>query len=199
MPCAPVDHGSGANGLAILILVAAVLAGVLFWVLRVHGTVTQLREVDRDTKHLQRRAKSALTDFFGTPLQRVNDVQLAAVILMIQIVRTGSPVTAAEKTKILEFMESPLQVESISAMFERAWRLTGARRPFSLVADELLPLLRDNLTEAERHHFIQMLTEVAGAHAPVSDLQREAIVRLKRRFSGASPALRASRAGDFER
>ena len=34
---------------------------------------------------------------------------------------------------------------------------------------------------------------------PASELQREAIVRLKRRLTGGSPALKASRAGDFER
>lgn len=189
MPCAPVDHGSGANGLAILILVAAVLAGVLFWVLRVHGTVTQLREVDRDTKHLQRRAKSALTDFFGTPLQRVNDVQLAAVILMIQIVRTGSPITAAEKTRILEVMETTLELTAISATFERAWTYTQARLPFSQVADPLLPLLRDRLTAAEREQLVDMLTKVASAHSAPSELQREAIVRLRRRLAAERPTV----------
>ncbi|KQP41166.1 hypothetical protein ASF49_17445 [Methylobacterium sp. Leaf104] len=185
--------------MVVILALLGIVGGVVFWVVRAHGTVKALEEVNRDTKGLQRRARSSLQDIFGTPLKRVRDVRLAAVILMIQIVRTGSPVTAAEKTKILEFMESPLDVESISAMFERAWRLTEARRPFSLVADELLPLLRDSLTEAERQQFIQMLSAVAGAHSPVSELQREAIVRLKRRFGGGSPALKASRAGDFER
>ena len=180
----------------ILILVAAVLAGVLFWVLRVHGTVSQLREVDRDTKGLQRRAESALSDFFGTPLQRVNDVQLAVVILMIQIVRTGSPITAAEKTRILELMETPLEVEAISALFERAWRYTQARYPFSQVADPLVPLLRSRLTEAERGQLCEMLTSVASAYSAPSELQREALVRLRRRLVGGRPALAAERQGD---
>lgn len=45
-----------------LMLLAAVLGGILFWVLRVHGTVRALREVDRDTKGLQGRARSVLHD-----------------------------------------------------------------------------------------------------------------------------------------
>lgn len=180
-----------------LLLAAAVLGGALFWVLRAHGTVRQLREVDRDTKGLQRRAKSVLEDIIGTPLGRVRDVRLAATILMIQLVRTGSPVTAAEKTQILELMEDPLQVENVSAMFERAWDYTQARRPFSLVADELLPLLREALTDAERQQFVTMLTQVAAAHSSPSDLQREAVARLKRRLLSGKPELKVSRSGDF--
>lgn len=180
-----------------LLLVIAVLGGVLFWVLRVHGTVKGLQEVDRDTKGLQRRARSALQDLIGTPLARVRDVRLAATILMVQIVRTGSPVTAAEKTQILAFLETPLQVENAPALFERAWTYTQERRPFSLVADELLPLLRDALTPEERLELVAMLTKVAGAHSSPSELQREAVARLKRRLLADRPALAASRSGDF--
>lgn len=180
----------------ILILVAAVLAGVVFWVLRAHGTVTQLREVDRDTKGLQRSAKAAFSDFFGSPLQRVRDVRLAAVILLIQIVRTGSPITAAEKTRILELMETPLKVEAISRMFERAWAYTQPRLPFSQVADPLVPLLRARLTEAERLQFVEMLKSVASAHSAPSELQREALVRLRRRLVAGQPTLAATRTGN---
>lgn len=177
----------------ILIAAIAVTAAVLFWILRVHGTVKGLREVDRDTKGLQRRAKSVLEDFVGTPLQRVRDVRLAAVILMIQMVRTGSPITTAEKTRILAYMADPLGIADPSAMFERAWRYTQARRPFSLAADPLLPLLRDSLTETERTDFVAMLTAVAGAHSAPSELQREALARLKRRLLADPPRLVSSR------
>lgn len=181
----------------VLIIAITVLVGVLFWILRVHGTVKQIQEVDRDTKGLQRRAKFALQGLIGTPLERVSDVRLAAVILMIQIVRTGSPVTASEKTRILERMENPLAIPSISATFERAWRYTEERRPFSLVADPLLPLFREALTEDERMQFIDMLTQVASAHSAPSELQREALARLKRRLAGGVPALRTNRVGNF--
>lgn len=180
-----------------LLLLVAVLGGILFWVLRVHGTVRALSEVDRDTKGLQGRARSVLHDIFGTPLGRVRDVRLAATILMIQLVRTGSPVTAAEKTQILELMEDPLEIETISSMFERAWGYTQARRPFSLAADELLPLLREVLTEPERGQLVEMLNKVAGAHSSPSDLQREAVARLKRRLLAGTPVLETRRSGDF--
>lgn len=181
----------------VMLALVAIVGGLLYWVLRVHGTAQRLQEVDRDTKGLQRRAKSVLADIVGTPLKRVRDVRLAAVILMIQLVRTGSPVTATEKTQILEFMERPLEVENISAMFERAWGYTQERRPFLVVAEELVPLLRAQLTEDERRQFIDMLTRVATAHSPASELQREALVRLRRRLLGGQPALRTSRFGDF--
>lgn len=183
--------------MVVIVAALGILAGILFWILRAHGAAKALGEVNRDTKGLQRKARSALEDIVGTPLKRVRDVRLAGVILMIQIVRTGSPVTAAEKTQILDFMDTPLGIESISATFERAWGYTEARRPFSVAADELLPLLREQLTQAEQLQFVDMLTEVAGAHSPPSELQREAVARLKRRLIGRRPALNASRAGDF--
>lgn len=181
----------------IILVAVAVLGAILFWVLRAHGTVKQLQNIDSDTKGLQRRVKGALQDLVGSPLSRVRDVRLAATILMIQIVRTGSPVAAAEKTKILELMEDPLAIENLSASFERAWGYTQARRPFSLVMDELLPLLRDRLSEAEQLQLVDMLTRVAGAHSAPSELQREALVRLRRRLTGKAPALRTNRSGDF--
>ena len=170
-------------------LIGLIVAG-LFWILRTHGTVKGLQEVNRDTKGLQRRAVSTFENLVGTPLQRVRDPRLAAIILMIQLVRTGRPLTASEKTRILEYMETPLEVERISATFERAWGYTQARLPFSHVADALAPLLRDALTPAEREQLIAMLTQVAGAHSPPSELQREGIARLKRRLlAGAGAAL----------
>ncbi|XYD11581.1 TerB family tellurite resistance protein [Methylobacterium sp. NMS12] len=170
-------------------LIGIIVAG-LFWILRTHGTVKGLQEVNRDTKGLQRRAVSTFQNLVGTPLQRVRDPRLAAVILMIQLVRTGSPLTASEKTRILEYMETPLEVDRISATFERAWGYTRARLPFSQVADALAPLLRDALTPAERGELIAMLTQVASAHSPPSELQREGIARLKRRLLvGEKPVL----------
>ena len=181
----------------ILIIFAAIIASVLFWLLRAHYAVKQLKEIDQDTKGLQRKAKSAFENIIGTPLQRVNDVRLAAVILMIQIVRTGSPITASEKTRILELMENPLEIQTISATFERAWRYTQERRPFSLVADPLLPLFREKLTGEERVQLVEMLTKVASAHSAPSELQREALVRLKRRLTAGKPELATSRTGSF--
>lgn len=180
----------------VLIATLAILAGAIFWLLRAHSTAQQLREVDRDTKGLQRRARSVLEGIVGTPLQRVRDARLAATILMIQLVRTGSPVTATEKTRILGFMEEPLGIREISSTFERAWGYTEARRPFSLVADPLIPLLREALTERERADLIDMLAKVAGAHSAPSELQREGIARLKRRLLASPPVLVGGRDHD---
>ncbi|MCJ2073687.1 TerB family tellurite resistance protein [Methylobacterium sp. J-030] len=180
----------------LLLGLVGVLAAILFWVLRVHGTVKGLQAVDRDTKGLQRRAVSTFEDIVGTPLQRVRDPRLAVTILMIQIVRTGSPLTASEKTWILEFMETPLKIERISATFERAWGYTQARLPFSLVSDQLTPLCRETLTLAERTELIAMLTQVAGAHSAPSALQRAGIARLRRKLlAGETRALDTRRDG----
>lgn len=179
--------------MVVVIGLLGIIAAVIFFVIRTHGTVQALREVDRDTKGLQARAKSTLQDIIGTPLRRVRDVRLAAVILMIQLVRTGSPITAAEKSRILGFMQDPLEIEDVSGFYDRAWGYTEHRRPFSLVADELLPLLREKLTEPERLHLVEMLTAVASAHSPASELQREALVRLKRRLVSSVTALRTNR------
>lgn len=101
---------------------------------------------------------------------------------MIQRVRTGSPLTARGKTRILGFMETPLEIERISATFERAWTYTQARLPFSQVSDQIVPLLRETLTPPERAQPIEMPTEVAGAHLAPGALQREGIARLRRKL-----------------
>lgn len=176
-----------------LLAATALIVGVLFWALRMHRVSRDLRELDRDTKGLQRRAGGLITGIIGTPLQRVSDVRLAAAILMLQIVRTGSPITAAERSRILGFLAHPLEVADPAAMLDRAWGYTAERRPFSLVADPLLPLLRARLTEAERTELVTMLTAVAGAHSPPGDLQREALVRLRKRLLAGPTALAAAR------
>lgn len=172
----------------LLLLLAAIIGLVIFWTLRAHRTVKAVRELDQDTKGLQRRIKHTVEDVFGTPLGRVRDPRLAAVILMIQLVRTGSPVTAGEKTQIFELMEDPLGIKDVSGMFERAWHYTVPRRPFSNAADELLPLLQGQLSEREQLDLLDMLTRVANANGAAGELQTEAIVRLKKRLLGTRAA-----------
>ncbi|WP_232629676.1 hypothetical protein [Methylobacterium sp. Leaf118] len=69
--------------------------------------------------------------------------------------------------------------------------------PFSLVADPLLPLFREALTEDERMQFLDMLTQGASAPSAPSERQRAALARLKRRRAGGVPALRTNRAGNI--
>ena len=166
----------------VLVGLFALAAAIVFWTVRAHTMVKTVREIDRDTRGLQRRVGAGLETLIGTKLGRVGDPRLAAVILMIQLVRTGSPVTAQEKTQIMEWMEDPLRIQNISATFEKAWSYTTQRLFFSAVSDELLPMLRDNLDQPSRLELIAMLTKVANAYNGASDLQREGIARLKTRL-----------------
>lgn len=159
-----------------------VAIAVLFFLLRANSTVKAVKELDQDTKGLQHRAKGLFHRIVGTPLGRIRDPRLAATVLMIQLVRTGSPVTATEKTKILELMEDPLGIKDASAMFEKAWGYTQPRAFFSNYADELLPLLVDRLAIDERRQLISMLTDVASAYSEASELQTAAINRLEKRL-----------------
>jgi uncharacterized tellurite resistance protein B-like protein len=171
---------------AVLLAVAAA-AGGLYWLLRPNKKVKPAQM--RADGNIAAPQSSAKRDGAGDalalarrPLHQLQDVRLAAVILMIQLVRTGAPLTAAEKSVIYELMADPLKVEDRLAMFELAWQMTDRGRVFSPVADDLTPLLIDRLTVDERLEFIGMLTKVANAYGEASDLQREAIVRLKRRL-----------------
>jgi uncharacterized tellurite resistance protein B-like protein len=162
-------------------LIGLVLA-VLYFLVRANKAAKAARELNRDSKGLQRRLRNGVTRLIGTPLARVNNPGLAAVILMIQLVRTGTPVTAQEKTKILELMEESMRIANSSAVFEQAWAYTTPRGFFSSVADELIPMLRERLDIAARGELIAMLTQVADALNGASDLQLEAIARLKNRL-----------------
>ncbi|GJE16802.1 tellurite resistance TerB family protein [Methylobacterium marchantiae] len=168
-------------------------AGILVWI------ISGKRGSDTNVDEMVRRARSPLAKLIGIPIERVRDVRLAAVTLMLQVARTGSPVTAAEKSRILEFMRDPLEVEAISAMYEVAWSYTQARRPFPLLAGELLPLLRETLTPDERLQLVDMLIAVASAHSEMGELQHKAITQFREDLMAASPALKASRAGDSGR
>jgi uncharacterized tellurite resistance protein B-like protein len=168
----------------VLLLLLTVAGLVIFWIHRANSTVQAVRDLDKETRGVRRWARHTFGDLFGTPLSRVRDPRLAAVILMIQLVRTGSPVTASERTQIFELMEDPLAVEDISRTFERAWGYTTARRPFSAAADELLPLLQRELSEREQIQLVAMLARVADAKGEASELQAEAITRLKKRLLG---------------
>ena len=158
-----------------LLVVLLLIAGVLYWMWHARNGV-QRRTSGPDGD------RAAFT-LFGNRLERVADPRLAATILMLQLVRTGSPITAAEKTSIMELMEDPLGIANIEAIFVRAWSYTDGSRIFSPVADDLVPMLRRKLTLQERLDLVEMLRKVAGAYGEPSELQLEAITRLKRRLT----------------
>lgn len=85
-------------------------------------------------------------------LGHVDDVRLAAVVLMIQLVRTSTTLTAAGRALIYDFMADPLEVEGRQAMFEEAWRLTERGRVFWPMANDLVPLFMTHLTLDERNN-----------------------------------------------
>lgn len=169
----------------ILLGLIAVAVGILIWVLRVQSAARAAKDLNRDTQGLQRRAKRTIQDVFGSRLERVNDPRLGAVILMIQLVRTGSPVTATEKTTILDLMETPLGISKPQSMFEKAWGYTEQRAFFSVVSDQLLPMLRDKLAQDERLQLVDMLQKTADAYNGASELQQSAINRFKKRLLAA--------------
>ena len=165
-----------------LIGIVGIAMTILYFAIRANNTAKAVKELDSDTKGLQRQIGSGLQNIFGTKLERVRDPRLAAAILMIQLVRTGSPVTAQERTQILEILDQDLHVQEASALFARAWSYTTPRAFFSTVSDQLTPLLREKLDLAEKEALIDMLTRVAGSYSDVSELQGEGITRFKRRL-----------------
>lgn len=136
---------------------------------------------------LPRVASEPADKIFHAPLKRVDDARLAAVILMIQIVRTGRPIMTSEKTRILDFMVEPLGIGDVSTVFARAWPYTQAQMPFARIAEDLVPLLCRRLTDDERLDLIDMLAHVAEAHGPASPEQSAAILRLKGRLISGVP------------
>jgi uncharacterized tellurite resistance protein B-like protein len=165
-----------------LIAVIGTAGFILIWMLRAHSTIRAVRELDQDTRGLRRKASSGIRGFIGSPHSRIRDPRLAAVVLMIQLVRTGTPMTADEKMKIIELMRDPLQIEDPDAMFKKAWQYTQNRVFFSPMAEEMVPMLRARLTKAERLQLIDMLQQTASAYGEASELQTGMISRLKRQM-----------------
>lgn len=168
--------------MVVVFAILAVLGAVLFWVLRANMAVRAVRELDQDTRNVRRRIKHAVQDMIGTPLGRVGDPRLAAAILMIQLVRAEGHMVAEEKTAIIDLLGTKLGAPDPAVLFEKAWGYTHAGRPFSYFADELLPLLKRQLTFEECRDLLAMLQRVADAEASPSELQSEAITRLRKRL-----------------
>lgn len=168
--------------MVVVIGILAVVGAILFWILRASMAVRAVRELDEDTRGVRRRIKHAMQDMVGTPLGRVNDPRLAAAILMIQLVRAEGHMVAEEKTAILDVLEMKLGVSEPGALFEKAWSYTHAGHAFSSFADELLPLLQRQLTFEECRDLLAMLQRIADAEASPSELQSEAITRLRKRL-----------------
>lgn len=99
---------------------------------------------------------------------------------MIQLVRTGSPITAAERQAIHTNMRDRMQVEDPERMFRRAFGYTRERAFFSVFAEELGPLLRSKLKGKERADLVEMLAEVANAYGEASELQAGSLVRMRK-------------------
>lgn len=161
----------------VLIVTLILLACVLYGIVRLYrmplGPGIRANGIDG----LRARTGFQLTDRPPWRLERVDDPRFAAAILMVQIVHTGSPVTRAERDTILGFLADPLRVRDPAAMLESALDYAGARRPFRLAAEALLPLLHRYLTDDACDALIAMLSAMAGAHSPPSALQRAAIAQ----------------------
>lgn len=54
-----------------------------------------------------------------------------------------------------------------------------------MVSDQLLPMLRDKLTQDERLQLVDMLQKTADAYNGASELQQSAINRFKKRLLAA--------------
>lgn len=172
----------------LLIALIGVLAAVIFFVLRTRRAVEAAKQLHRETKPLQHRARDAVAGMIGTPLGRVREPDLAAAVLMIQIVRSDGAMTAEEKNLILDRLASPIGAADPQALFERAWRLTAQQAFFSQVSDQLAPMLRERLTRQEQEDLIAMLTQVASARGEPSELQRSSIARISKRLLGLQTA-----------
>jgi len=168
--------------LTIVALCFAVAA--IWWLLRV-GFDT-LRPGSDEARGRRRFRLGAPDLMSGTALRLINDVRLASVVLMIQLVRMDAPLSASEKNTILALMEDPLGISPRQSMYERAFQITERGRPFDAVAEELLPLLLVRLTPAQRAQLLGMLTQVAEASGGASEAQHMALAGLRLRLLAGS-------------
>jgi uncharacterized tellurite resistance protein B-like protein len=120
--------------------------------------------------------------FIGSRHRRIRDPQLAATVLMIQLVRTGAPLTNDERLKIIALIREPMQVDDPERMFRKAWRYTKRRGSFPSIARDMMPMLRARLSVDERFQLIGMLRQTASAYGGESELQTAMIAHLQRQL-----------------
>ncbi|WP_020177471.1 TerB family tellurite resistance protein [Methylopila sp. M107] len=172
----------------LLVLLITIAAAAIFFVVRARRAVQEAKRLHRETKPLQHRAKDAVTAMIGTPLGRIREPDLAAAALMIQLVRSEGAMTAEEKETILARLADPIGAADPQALFEQAWRMTAQEAFFSLVSDEVTPMLKERLTPPQQADLIEMLRQVAALRDGPSELQRSSIARFAKRLTGAPAA-----------
>ena len=157
------------------------LVSGLIWLLRRQGGRPDMRRLERELDG-RGPAPRAEPEPVGTDLAGVKDSRFAAAVLLIQIARTGTLVTGAERSCILALMGQPLGVAKPLDMYAAALECTAPRRPLEVPAAVLLPLLRAKLDRGERLQLVDMLIEVANAYIDASALQLAQIELLKQRL-----------------
>lgn len=171
-----------------MLIVIAILSGIaviFYWMFRLQSAARSVRELDRDTRHLRNRGKRVFEGFIGSSHRRIRDPRLAATVLMIQLVRTGAPLTYDERLKIMALVRGPMQIDDPEPMFRKAWRYTKRRGSFPSIATDVVPMLRARLSVDERFQLIGMLRQTASAYGEESELQAEMIARLQRQLMQA--------------
>jgi uncharacterized tellurite resistance protein B-like protein len=166
----------------IVIAILSGIAAIFYWMFRLQWAARSIRDLDRNTPRLRNRSKRAFDRLVGSRHSRIRDPRLAATVLMIQLVRTGAPLTHAERRQIIALLAGPLGIGDPDAMFRKAWRYTRRRGSFPSMADDMVPMLRVRLSVDERFQLIGMLRQTAAAYGGESELQAQMIARLQRQL-----------------
>ncbi|MBA8881551.1 TerB family tellurite resistance protein [Phyllobacterium myrsinacearum] len=169
----------------IIVAILSGIASLFYLIFRLQSAARSVRELDKDTHHLRNKGKRVFEGFIGSRHGRIRDPRLAATVLMIQLVRTGAPLTNDERLKIIALVRGPMQINDPDRMFRKAWRYTTRRGSFPSIARDMMPMLRARLSVDERFQLIGMLRQAAAAYSEESELQAEMIAGLQRQLMQA--------------
>lgn len=167
----------------IVLGILAAVGVIAFWIMRAN----QAAQASRELGEAVGDASGAVRRFFWRrrtqvdPIKQIEDPRLAATAMMCALAQSDSLLTDRERQVILEQMAHYLEVggQAAEEMFAEARWLTKEMRDLDTFLRRLAAPVNQLCSAEEKAQLLEMLSAVADAEGVVSELQQEAIRRLR--------------------
>lgn len=174
----------GKRKVHIIALIASIVGGLIFFVIRA-GRVAQagreLGDLAGDAMGAARRAKFR-RGATKSPLSQISDPREAAVALMVAIAKTEGDLTSAQTEAVESLATERLGFDDGAEILAHARWLTHDLVDPGHVVHRVLPLLIRQCDDEQRRDIISMLTEVAKVDGEPAPIQLQIIQKLSYDF-----------------
>ncbi|WP_246591937.1 hypothetical protein [Aminobacter anthyllidis] len=168
----------------ILVIVLGLLGGAAFWWYRVRYLSEVASEVADAVGRVRGsfRRKQLRKQAELSPLAAIDDPVVAAATLISAVAAEGVPMTPLRENAIRAAISGIADAKKADeAVIYGKWAASQIDDA-NVVIDKLTPFLRDRLDENERHHFLEMTSDVVRAGGDLPPLYDQRLQRLRQKL-----------------